>query len=54
MDTKKRKCRIRGKEIAGRGNTPRPVKEGGECCRECNFKAAVPARMKNLKDKGLI
>lgn len=37
MDKKEKKiCCICGKEIEGYGYNPYPVREEGQCCRQCN------------------
>lgn len=44
-----RKCCICGKEITQyHGNNPRPVKDKGECCNDCNSKYVVPARITEI------
>lgn len=42
-------CCICGKEFAGYGNNPDPVKSEGQCCDECNMSVVIPARLKLLK-----
>ena len=41
----KKVCCICGKEFAGFGNNPWPIKQNGECCDECNINKVVPARI---------
>ena len=33
------------------GNNPRPLKDKGECCDECNFSKVIPARLKILQER---
>lgn len=51
MAPKQRKfrCCICGKQIAGYGNNPIPVKPSGECCDRCNAERVLPARYKLAK-----
>lgn len=42
---KVKKCCICGKEFAGFGNNPEPVKHDGECCDECNMQYVIPERI---------
>lgn len=42
-------CCICGKKFHGHGNNPRPVKEEGQCCNECNYTKVIPARLNRLK-----
>lgn len=42
-------CCICGKKIDGYGNNPYPYKEEGRCCKECNIKYVIPARIKAMK-----
>jgi DNA-directed RNA polymerase subunit RPC12/RpoP len=37
-------CVICGKKFKGYGNNPRPVKNEGVCCDECNWKYVIPKR----------
>lgn len=53
MDELNEKCCFCGKEIAGLGNNPAPVKEDGSCCDDCNENIVIPARLKTL-DKAQI
>lgn len=39
-------CCICGKEIAGNGNDPYPVKEEGACCDRCNSTIVMPERLR--------
>lgn len=48
---KKNICCICGKEFDGYGNNPYPYKEDGICCKECNMKYVIPARIKRLKSE---
>lgn len=42
-------CCICGKEIDGRhGNNPRPVKDDGMCCDDCNQRHVIPARVEAM------
>ena len=43
-----KKCIIYGRQIAGYGNNPEPVKRwsAGLCCDECNREKVIPARLK--------
>lgn len=43
-----KKCCICNQKFTGYGNNPRPVKETGEACDDCNFHIVVPARIKLL------
>jgi hypothetical protein len=45
---KKQICGICGNEYNGYGNNPHPV-ETTHCCDECNVKAVIPARIKELE-----
>lgn len=38
-------CPICGKKFTGYGNNPRPVKNEGRCCDNCNRNAVIPARI---------
>lgn len=41
-----KKCCICGKELKEREfNNPRPYKEEGEACNECNIKYVIPSRI---------
>ena len=43
---KVRKCCICGKELKEKEfNNPRPYKEEGEACNECNIKYVIPTRI---------
>ena len=44
----KKRCVICGEEIETWGNNPRPIKDYGVCCDECNMRFVVPARIANL------
>jgi hypothetical protein len=45
------RCCICGKRLRKReGNNPRPVKEDGICCRDCNNDVVIPARIKALQE----
>ena len=44
----KKVCCICGKEFTGWGNNPYPVKNEGECCKECTTKYVLPARLYNI------
>lgn len=52
MNECKHICCICGKEFAGYGNSPYPVKDDDTdgkwnvCCDECNIKVVVPERLK--------
>lgn len=37
-------CCICGMTFTGHGYNPYPVKESGECCRQCNYEVVVPER----------
>lgn len=39
------KCCICNKDIKGHGNNPRPYKDEGVCCNECNLKYVIPTRI---------
>jgi len=43
-----KKCIICGRQIAGYGNNPEPVKRwsDGLCCDECNREKVIPARLR--------
>lgn len=43
-----KKCIICGRQIAGYGNNPEPVKHwfDGSCCDECNREKVIPARLR--------
>lgn len=41
----KQKCCICGKEFTGLGNNPRPVREEGRCCDECDNKYVLTSRL---------
>jgi hypothetical protein len=43
------KCCICGKNCQGFGNNPRPVREKGQCCDECNFRYVAAARINLIK-----
>lgn len=45
-EEKKQTCCICGKTFEGWGNNPWPVKEDGQCCRECNATIVLPERLK--------
>ena len=51
MENKKevKKCCICGKELTEYGNNPRPYKEEGEACNECNEKYVIPSRIEAIK-----
>ena len=42
-------CCICGKEYAGHGNNPYPIKEDGECCQACNWRVVLPKRIELSK-----
>ena len=44
-------CCICGTKIEGWGNNPYPVKEGGECCDNCNSLFVIPARIAKMYRK---
>ena len=52
MEKKKvKKCCICGKELKEKEfNNPRPYKEEGEACNECNIKYVIPSRLKAQKE----
>jgi hypothetical protein len=37
-------CCICGMKFTGYGYNPYPIKESGECCRQCNYEVVVPER----------
>lgn len=39
------RCCICGREMAGYGNNPWPVKSEGDCCNKCNMDYVIPARI---------
>lgn len=41
---KRKNCCLCGREFIGHGYNPYPVKESGECCRQCNYEVVVPER----------
>lgn len=43
------KCCLCGKIVKGYGNNPRPLKDEGKCCDECNVKYVIPARIIELE-----
>lgn len=44
-------CCICGQLFIGWGNNPWPVRNGGECCDECNREQVIPARLKSLRNR---
>ena len=44
-----KKCCICGKEFTEYGNNPRPYKEEGIACNECNEKYVIPSRIEAIK-----
>ena len=38
------RCCICGREVAGYGNDPSPVKEEGRCCDHCNWTVVLKER----------
>lgn len=50
MEKRRKVCCICGKEYEGWGNNPYPVKENGECCRECNMTQVIPARVRLIRN----
>lgn len=51
MENNKEKiCCICGKKITGYGYNPYPVKEEGECCRQCNYGVVVPERWRRYQE----
>ena len=48
------KCAICGAEFVGWGNNPWPITEKGECCRACNFRHVIPARIALLHKEDII
>lgn len=42
-------CCICGNRIIGWGNNPRPVREEGRCCSDCNMTVVLPERLKRMK-----
>lgn len=42
------KCVLCGLGFNGYGNNPRPLKENGRCCDDCNDFKVIPARMKHI------
>ena len=46
-----KKCCICGKEFVGYGNNPYPVRESGVCCDECNYRAVLPAMLRQVCNK---
>ena len=51
MKTEVKECVLCGKEFEGWGNNPAPLKNDGECCKECNWKKVIPARLKRHYEK---
>ena len=49
-ETKKFRCCICGREVAGHGNGPYPIKEDGQCCDRCNWTVVLKER-KRLSDE---
>ena len=43
-----KRCCICGKAYEGYGHNPWPVRESGRCCRECNYRVVLQARMENF------
>lgn len=48
----KRTCCICGRKFTEPGNNPFPVKEEGECCRECNLTVVLPERFRRSGRSG--
>nr|DAL70319.1 MAG TPA: hypothetical protein [Caudoviricetes sp.] len=44
IKVRQKKCCICGKEIEGYGYNPYPVREEGQCCRQCNYTVVVSER----------
>lgn len=42
----KKTCCICGNKFKGYGNNPWPIKQDGECCKDCNISKVIPARIK--------
>lgn len=47
--TQRHICAICKKRFEGYGNNPRPVKESGLCCDECNKNIVIPERWKEWR-----
>lgn len=45
---KEKICCICGKKFTEWGNNPRPVKDEGTCCDDCNMRYVLPARVFGL------
>lgn len=39
------KCVLCGNEFYGMGNNPKPIKQKGRCCDDCNLKKVIPERL---------
>lgn len=42
-------CCICEKEFEGYGHNPKPIKDEGVCCDECNLHVVLPKRIKQSK-----